>query len=45
MKIALIEVLECRYMSCNAQIAERNRTRGHSIGLGEILRVEFFLHS
>ena len=28
-------------MSNNAQIAERNRTRGHSIGLGKILRMEF----
>ena len=28
-------------MSNNTQISERNRTRGHSIGFGQILRMEF----
>ena len=39
------EILECRYMSNNTQTAEQNRTRGHSKGLGQILRMELFLHS
>ena len=39
----LKETLECRCMSNNVQIAERNRTMDHSIGLGKILSMEFFL--
>ena len=32
-------------MSNNGRVDERIRTRGHSIGLGQILRMKSFLHS
>ena len=36
---------ESRGLICvnSTQIAERNRTRGHTIGLGQILRMEVFV--
>ena len=43
-EIEILLTLECRYLYDNAQIAGRNRTRGHSIGLGKIFRMKFSIH-